>query len=106
MPSTSSSSIPRLAIDLRQRQFLARLIALSFVTLLIDRLGIDKRRIQAVELVLNRLNSGNDTNWLGQFAILIRRRCSAAFDGCADPLGIECGVSSDPDAGCTISRRS
>ena len=64
MPSTSNSSTfePR-PVNLDERQFFAKPIALAFVRAEVDRLLVDERVIEAIEFLLVRFRSLRYTAW-------------------------------------------
>jgi hypothetical protein len=49
-----------LVVDLRERQFLAQLVALTFVARQVDRLRVEERFVQPIQLLLNRFDAPLD----------------------------------------------
>ena len=58
MPCTSSSSTASVwLLDLGERQFLAQLVTLAAVAGEVDRLGVQERLVEPIELLLDRLDA-------------------------------------------------
>lgn len=55
MPFTSTFSTATVSVDLAQREFLAKLVAVSLVGGDVDRLREEGRFIESVDLLLNRV---------------------------------------------------
>jgi len=55
-PDVELLDLRAVAVNLNQGQFLAKSVALSFISAEVDRLFVDERVIEAIELLLNRFS--------------------------------------------------